>query len=84
MPCASRRGLNAHVRRLCAEDGLTVLWATHLIEGIEPEDRVLIMHQGQLLADGHGDTICADQGQPTLADTFQALTGTEQPTTRAN
>lgn len=81
---ASRKGLNAHVRSLCAEDSLTVLWATHLIEEIEPEDRVLILHQGQLLADGHGDAICADQGQATLAETFQAITGTDQPTTRAN
>lgn len=76
----SRQGLNAHVRRLCAEDGLTVLWATHLIEEVERQDRVLILHEGQLLADGHGDRICEAQGQPTLADTFQALTGAASQT----
>ncbi|SFR59639.1 ABC-2 type transport system ATP-binding protein [Marinobacter daqiaonensis] len=71
----SRAGLNEHVRRLCEEDDLTVLWATHLIEEVQPDDRVLILHQGRLLADGEGRAICADQGQTNLADTFHALTG---------
>lgn len=71
---ASRRSLNEHVRRLCADDGLTVLWATHLIEEIDINDHVLILHQGQLLADGTAEAICEAQGQPSLEATFQTLT----------
>ncbi|MDX1633297.1 MAG: ABC transporter ATP-binding protein [Marinobacter sp.] len=74
----SRAGLNEHVRRLCAEDDLTVLWATHLIEEVQPDDRVLILHQGRLLADGEGRAICQAEGQSNLADTFHALTGAGQ------
>ncbi|MEP1215400.1 MAG: ABC transporter ATP-binding protein [Marinobacter sp.] len=72
---ASRRGLNDHVRMLCDSDGLTVLWATHLIEEVRPEDRVLILHEGKLLADGAGHDICQAEGTRDLAETFHTLTG---------
>lgn len=72
---ASRKALNEHVRTLCEEDGLTVLWATHLIEEVRAEDRVLILHQGQLLADGYGQAICEAEGTRDLAETFHSLTG---------
>ncbi|WP_430415679.1 ABC transporter ATP-binding protein [Marinobacter adhaerens] len=72
---ASRKALNEHVRTLCEEDGLTVLWATHLIEEVRADDRVLILHQGQLLANGNGQAICDAEGTRDLAETFHALTG---------
>lgn len=72
---ASRKALNEHVRTLCDEDGLTVLWATHLIEEVRTDDRVLILHQGQLLADGNGQAICEAEGTRDLAETFHSLTG---------
>lgn len=72
---ASRKALNEHVRTLCDEDSLTVLWATHLIEEVRADDRVLILHQGQLLADGNGQAICDAEGTRDLAETFHALTG---------
>jgi len=72
---ASRKALNQHVRNLCDEDGLTVLWATHLIEEVREDDRVLILHQGQLLADGPGHAICEAEGTHNLAETFHSLTG---------
>ncbi|PPI84293.1 ABC transporter ATP-binding protein [Marinobacter maroccanus] len=72
---ASRRALNEHVRTLCEEDGMTVLWATHLIEEVRSDDRVLILHQGQLLADDKGQAICEAEGTRDLAETFHSLTG---------
>lgn len=72
---ASRKALNEYVRTLCEEHGLTVLWATHLIEEVREDDRVLILHQGQLLADGNGQAICEAEGTRDLAETFHSLTG---------
>ena len=72
---ASRRALNDHVHTLCEEDGLTVLWATHLIEEVRLQDRVLILHQGLLLADDKGLEICSADGTESLAETFESLTG---------
>ena len=42
---ASRRGLVDHAHRLCAEEGVAVLWATHLIDEVRPTDRVLVLHR---------------------------------------
>ncbi|AKO52065.1 ABC transporter ATP-binding protein [Marinobacter psychrophilus] len=72
---ASRKALNDHVRQLCADDNLTVLWATHLIEEVAAQDRVLILHQGRLLADGPVQELCSRSGTTTLAETFELLTG---------
>lgn len=72
---ASRNALNSHVRDLCEQDGLTVLWATHLIEEVRDTDRVLILHRGEVLADNDGHRLRAGQGSLDLATTFQTLTG---------
>ncbi|SDX32303.1 ABC transporter ATP-binding protein [Marinobacter mobilis] len=73
----SRETLNRHVRQLCDDSGLTVLWATHLIEEVRPDDQILILHQGRLLADSDGHSLCRDKGTSSLAETFRTLTGEE-------
>ena len=42
----SRQGILDHVRRLCAEEGLGVLWATHLIDEVHADDQVIVLHLG--------------------------------------
>ncbi len=71
LDAASRAAITGHVHRLCAEDGLTVLWATHLTDEVRPEDRLVILHRGRVLADGIAGEIAPD----SVADTFLALTG---------
>lgn len=71
----ARKELNQHIRQLCSADGLTVLWATHLIEEVQPHDPVIILHQGEILARGSGAEICKQYQQPQLSDAFQLLTG---------
>ena len=70
----SRREINRHVRRLCAERGVTVLWATHLIEEIEAEDTVTLLHQGKVLATASSAQIIRDSGEPDLVQAFESLT----------
>lgn len=70
----TRQKLNQHVRALCADSQLTVLWATHLIEEIHPDDRVLLLHKGQLLADATGTALCDQYQQADLAGVFHHLT----------
>ena len=70
----SRKALNQHVRQLCTDKQLTVLWATHLIDEILPQDRILLLHQGQLLSSGSGHDLCEISGQQHLADAFESLT----------
>ena len=68
----ARAALTDHVHRLCAEDGLTVLWATHLTDEVRDTDRLAILHRGRIIADGQAGAI--RDGLP-LTDRFLALTG---------
>ena len=71
----SRQGILEHVRRLCAEDGIGVLWATHLIDEVGPDDQVVVLHQGRVLAIGDGAAICAEAEADDLRNAFTKLTG---------
>ncbi len=70
----SRQDLLAAIREDVRERGVCVLWATHLVEEAEQADRVLVLHQGRLLADGTPGEVTAALGQPTLERGFIART----------
>jgi len=69
----SRRGVVKAVRRLVAEDGVGVLWATHLFDEVEPDDEVVVIHKGRVMAREVAATIA---GGKSLSDAFLDLTGT--------
>ena len=75
---ASRRDLGLHVRGLCAEQGLGVLWATHLVDEAEQADRVVVLDHGRILQEGDPAALVDRTGAASLADAFLALTGTEK------
>lgn len=70
---ASRGFLLRHVHRLCEDRALAVLWATHLIEE-GAGARVIVLHRGQVLADGPEATIIAEAHAPDLAGAFAGMT----------
>jgi ABC-2 type transport system ATP-binding protein len=70
LDAAARTAITTHVHDLAAE-GLTVLWATHLTDEVRPEDRLVILHHGRVLADG----IAGQIGGARLTDRFLTLTG---------
>ena len=70
----SRRSLLAHVRALCAERGLGVLWATHLIDEADEQSRVIVLHKGSVLADGLVPEVVAASGAKDLRHAFERLT----------
>ncbi len=49
---ASKATIIDHVRTLSRGRGVAVLWATHLLDEIEPGDCVVILHKGRVLAIG--------------------------------
>lgn len=67
----SRTDIVAEVHNLAAEQGVGVLWATHLIDEILPEDRVVVLHKGRVLATGSATEIAAGK---SLSDRFLELT----------
>jgi ABC-2 type transport system ATP-binding protein len=66
----SRRDLIDGLRAEVAQRGVTVLWATHLVPEAEGADRVLVLHRGELLADGTPAEVTAALGGPSLEAAF--------------
>ena len=71
---STRKSLNDHIRQLCQQEQLTVLWATHLIEEVEENDPVTILHQGSVLASDSVSQLCTQHNIANLSDLFQTLT----------
>jgi len=69
----SRQFLLDHVRKLCAERGMAVLWATHLIDEADENSRVVVLHKGKVLADGPSSEVIRASGQPHLRGAFDSL-----------
>jgi ABC-2 type transport system ATP-binding protein len=63
---AARRTFWAAVQRLRAEEGTTLLLATHLMDAAERCDRVGILSDGALVADDAPDTLKANLGDETI------------------
>ncbi|WP_047303313.1 ABC transporter ATP-binding protein [Pseudomonas fluorescens] len=75
---ASRLALNRHIRQLCQEQRLSVLWTTHLLDEVQADDQLLILHQGRLVASGVASAISQQQGGD-LSAAFARLTQNPQP-----
>ena len=71
----SRRELRATVLADVRQRASSVLWATHLVEEAEAADRVLVLHKGQLLADGPPADVATALGGGTLEEAFIRATG---------
>jgi ABC-2 type transport system ATP-binding protein len=72
----ARADILGHVRRLVTEQGIGVLWATHLLDEIVPSDDLVILHQGRILAQGEVVRIVAEAKARDLHSAFMLLTGT--------
>ncbi|MDF2997442.1 MAG: transporter related protein [Xanthobacteraceae bacterium] len=76
----SRAALLLEVRRLVAIEGIGVLWATHIIEEIHPGDRVVVLHQGRVRAEGTYESVVTGVGAGDLSGAFLKIIGDEAAT----
>lgn len=66
----SRAEVLALTRRLIAEEQVSALWATHILDEIVPDDRLVVLHKGHVLHHGIAGAI-----GPDLTAAFLELTG---------
>ena len=71
---ASRRQLLDYVLELCHERQVGVLWATHLVDEAERADRIIVLHQGNVLREGTPQSLVDEMGANNLSEAFLALT----------
>ena len=62
------------VRGLIASEGMSVLWATHLTDEVDPGDEVIVLHKGVLRAAGAVAELLEATGAADVKAAFVALT----------
>ncbi|PUB16332.1 ABC transporter ATP-binding protein [Yoonia sediminilitoris] len=70
LDAAARASITDHVHGL-TDDGTTILWATHLADEVRPDDRLIVLHQAEILADGFARDL---QKDTSLQEAFLAMT----------
>ena len=59
-----------------AASGTAVLWATHLIDEVWEDDRLVVLHRGVVEAEGDLAEVLETSGTGTVAEAFARLTET--------
>jgi len=70
----SRESIVQHVHQLAQETDLAVLWATHLMDEVYDTDKLVVIHQGRLQAQGTKEEIMRKAEVDNLNDAFFNLT----------
>lgn len=71
----SRAAILADIRQLVAQEGISVLWATHLIDEVNQADQIVVLDAGKVVADGAVTEVIQQTGSATLHQAFSRLTG---------
>jgi ABC-2 type transport system ATP-binding protein len=71
----SKTAIIGRVRSLVRDRGVSVLWATHLLDEIDPEDAVVVLHRGKVVAAGDVADVVASSDATDMRAAFIALTG---------
>jgi ABC-2 type transport system ATP-binding protein len=74
----TRSRLVSHVHALARENGIAVLWTTHLIDEIDPLDQLIVLHRGRIVASGSAADIASDEAEGGIAEAFAHLTAPAQ------
>jgi ABC-2 type transport system ATP-binding protein len=70
----SRTSIVDYVHNLAHTGNIAVLWASHLIDEIYPDDRLIVMHKGKIRAAGSVDEVLQTTGTTMIKDAFFRLT----------
>ncbi|HZZ60433.1 MAG TPA: ABC transporter ATP-binding protein [Roseiarcus sp.] len=74
----ARADLLEVVRGLVADEGIGVLWTTHLVDEIRDDDHVVVLHRGRVLADDASGSVVRAAGAGSIGEAFRRLTGPVQ------
>ncbi len=70
----SRLAIVEYVHHLTTQENLAVLWASHLIDEIYPEDHLIVLHKGQIKATGTVDDVLKVTETTAIKEAFYYLT----------
>jgi ABC-2 type transport system ATP-binding protein len=70
----AREAIVGHVHRLATEDGVAILWATHLIDEIGAQDDLIVLDRGRVRAKGQAAEVMRAHGAADIGEVFGMLT----------
>ena len=76
---AAREALVAHLHEICKRDGTVLLWATHLVDEVWPDDDLVVLDKGKVEAAGTVSDVLAETGCPNVLAAFRKITGMPAP-----
>jgi ABC-2 type transport system ATP-binding protein len=62
------------VHQLVSDEKIAVLWASHLIDEIYSDDHLIVLHQGQIKANGRVQNVLKLTETDNLSAAFETLT----------
>ena len=71
----TRTAIVRHIHELACTDNIGVLWATHLFDEVEPDDDLLVLNKGRIVARGVAKDVVAETGAGDLGGAFRLLIG---------
>jgi ABC-2 type transport system ATP-binding protein len=74
----SRQTIVEYVHSLVAEQKIAVLWASHLMDEIYPDDHLIVLHKGQIKANGTVNEVLKQSDTATINEAFYRLTQGQQ------
>ena len=70
----SRKLIVEHVKSLCKEKQLAVLWATHLIDEVDQDGKLIVLHKGKVLANDLVKNILKKTKSKNVSNAFDYYT----------
>lgn len=77
LDATARLALVRNLRELVSTRGMSILWATHLVDEVAEADRIVLLIRGKITSDGTPDDLIAQSGAEDLTGAYVALTGTK-------
>lgn len=75
----SRTAIVSYVHQLASDGQLAVLWASHLIDEVYPQDHLIVLHQGSIQANGPVSEVLAAAQTDTINAAFDHFTQAGKP-----
>lgn len=75
LDATARLALVKNLREIVAQRGMSILWATHLVDEVADADRIVLLVKGRVTCEGTPDALIAQSGAEDLIGAYVALTG---------
>ena len=69
----SRAGILANIRKLVKTEGISAFWATHLIDEVDKSDHVVVLVEGNLVANARVADVLRSTGTKNISEAFSKL-----------